>query len=371
MNAVQSLISAQHIADIVDEATRAPSAENTQPWKVSWDGERLEVRHDRSKQMASDVGSMLDLTGVGALVESLVLASSTQGLRAAVDVGHEIGDTDGISPVVASITLERDGRPDPLAGYLSTRCTTRRMDKRRKISAAHRGAIEAAAQVLPGVRVHWIADQDIRAVSRLIGLANRLRFEHREFQQELYGNMRFTPAEAEHSRDGLDVATMQLPWGVGTLMWLLRKWPRARFANALGFSRSVGVHAAQEVRASGAIGVLSVDQSRTTTSSFVDGGRALQRAWLEATRLGLAFHPTAGLPVFVAYAERTAGDRIPQRYQQMAVSMASRFRSIMPEIDGRTPQMLFRVGYGERPRVNTLRRDCLSLPTIASIQEKG
>ena len=91
------------------------------------------------------------------------------------------------------------------------------------------------------------------------------------------------------------------------------------------------------------------------SKQFVQGGRALERLWLTATRLGLCFHPTASLPVFLAYA-RAGSPQLMPRHRKLVADISKRFDRLFPVLTDRTVQMAFRVGYGPRPPVRSLRR---------------
>lgn len=125
-------------------------------------------------------------------------------------------------------------------------------------------------------------------------------------------------------------------------------------ANLLGFSRGVARQAAAEVCASGAIGILTVDEP--TKANFLSGGRQFERLWLSATAAGIGLHPAASLAVFLAYAERTDGRGLPAKHWRMAQAMKQEFDRLYPQLQGRTVQMVFRVGYADAPAVRSLRR---------------
>ena len=129
-----------------------------------------------------------------------------------------------------------------------------------------------------------------------------------------------------------------------------------KWANMFGFSRSAGRQAAQEVRRSGAVVFLTVDTP--TTRSFVECGRVLERIWLTATRLGLLFHPTASLPIFLAHS-RTGGGQLAPQHRALAATMTERFYRMFPNVADRTIQMAFRIGYGKLPRIRSLRRPAI------------
>lgn len=346
---------------IVERAVLAPSAENAQPWHFHCDGDRLTLFLDRQQEFASDVDLMLTLTGLGASLENAVIAARKLGYEPEIEVEKLITcDAGERYTPVASLVLANAGERDPLYSYLGARCTCRRMDGKQPIADEVRQRLSTGIERFPAAKIDWLSSPaEIEAVSHLIGMGNRIRFEHEPFHDELYHHLRFTPAEAATTRDGLDVATLQLPRGVAWIMWLLRKWSRMRVANVLGFSRAVARQAAQEVRSSCAVGILTVDEA--TVGDFLAGGRAFQRLWLTATSLGLALHPTASLAVFLAHAERTDLGQLLPRHAEMACDMVDRFYRLCPSLRGRVVQMMFRLGHAASLAVRSLPRPVSSV----------
>jgi hypothetical protein len=225
----------------------------------------------------------------------------------------------------------------------------------RPVEKSQLNELEESCRSFPGVRVHWVDRERLFQFARLVGIGNQIRFEYEPFHDELYKNLRLTKEEAERTRDGLDVATLQLPAALTWLLSALRTWRRMKLFNTFfGFSRTAAKQTAQEVCNSGAIGFLTVPAPNP--QDYVEGGRALERIWLTAIRLGLAFHPTASLPVFLAYARVGAHRKLP-RHEQVIADMARQFNGLYPDVAGRTVQMAFRVGYtSQPPAVRSLRR---------------
>ena len=346
---------------IVAAAVLAPSAENTQPWRFVVHDDALMVCLDRTRTLASDIDDMLSLTAIGACIENAVVAAAACGLRSSVSLVDPVPtDKNPTSAAIAQVHfsaqvhLSVESGYEVLADCIESRCTCRRLDHRRLIEGSLLSELQQSSEGLSNVVVHWVDRRRLRQFAKLVGIGNRIRLEHQPFHQELYDNLRFTANEAARTRDGLDVATLQLPRGLTRLLSALRAWPRMKRANLLGFSRSVARQAAHEVRHSGAVGFLTVPGPEAR--AFVEGGRAMERIWLTATRLGLGFHPTASLPVFLAHA-RTGGRGLLPYHQRLTADMSERFYQAFPEVTGRAVQMAFRIGYvSEAPLVRSLRR---------------
>ncbi|MCA9235153.1 MAG: hypothetical protein KDA44_06765 [Planctomycetales bacterium] len=337
-------------------ALLAPSAENTQPWRFSSAGRRLIVSLDRARTLDSDVDMMLDLTGIGACVENAVIVARNAGWETTVQT-LETADsvaTSALRPVAALEFSPAGPAGDPLAAHIAPRCTRRRMTATPPPTAAELAALSAQVRV-PGVTLTWVTDRrEIGALAKLVGHGNRIRFECREFHREFYDNLRLTPAAAQRTRDGLDLATLQLPGHVRVVLRALRRWSRMRIANACGFAAAVGRQARRETAASGALGLISVDQP--TAEAFVAGGRTLQRVWLAATAADLALHPVAALPVFLGYGRRPADPRLSRSQRRLIEEMVRGFERVRPDVAGRTLQMAFRLGRGPLPPVRSVRR---------------
>jgi len=340
---------------IVQAAVMAPSAENTQPWQFAVDRDTLIIFLDMTRTLESDLGHMLSLTAIGASIENAAIAATVERLHSNVQILVESAPTQGatLHVPIAEIRFVEGATRDPLVDQIESRSTGRRMDHRRQVDADKLDQLTKSCDAFTDASVHWVGSRQLREFSHLIGIGNRIRLEYQPFHQELYHNLRFTTAEADRTRDGLDVATLQLPPGLSKILAALRTWPRMKWANLLGFSRFVARQAAQEVYRSGAVGILSVGGPES--QQFVQGGRALERVWLTATCLGLCFHPTASLPVFMAYANAGA-PHLSSSDRSCVADMSERFYGLFPELSGRTVQMAFRVGYGPTPHVRSLRR---------------
>lgn len=349
-----SKLSIEALTRIAEAARLAPSAENLQPWHFDVGSDSITVSLDMSRRLDSDLNQMLGLTAMGTSAENAVVAASQEGLATQIELL-----TDQVSHLrqglvrIARLTFDGRCGSDPLSEYISARRTSRRMDARRPLSLATLDELSQACREFSRASLHWVDTDRLREFATLVGLGNRIRLEHRPYYEELFRSLRFDPADAAVTEDGLDVRTLQLSASAVGTMRRLRHWRAMRIANLLGFSRLAAVQARNEVYGSGAVGFVTVPE--VGVRNFFAGGQAFERLWLTATQLDLCFHPTASLSVFLAHA-RTNCEGFSAGHRKLVEQISERFAELFPEVRGRVMQIAFRVGYGPTPPVRSIRR---------------
>src|SRR5262249_18737497 len=122
-----------------------------------------------------------------------------------------------------------------------------------------------------------------------LGGLDRVRFLSARLRRELIGELRFSAAEAQASRDGIDVASLQPAAPDGAAMDVLRTG--AGMGLLAWLDRGWGLRNAARDAFAGSAGALALRATATDRPALVDAGRGLMRLWLEATRRGLAVHP--------------------------------------------------------------------------------
>lgn len=179
-------------------------------------------------------------------------------------------------------------------------------------------------------------------MARLLAAADLIRFQYEPFHNEIFRQLRFTAEEAEQTRDGLDLRTLELPPGVGWLLHKLKPWKRMHMVHRLGLGRLLTMPSALAVKRSSAVGLLSV--SRPSVELFLRGGMALERLWLTATGLDLALQPLGSLPIFLAHWHQLGGSRLAATQIARVQYLSDRLRRLLPTLGGHVLQIMFRVG---------------------------
>ncbi|MGH7847739.1 MAG: hypothetical protein ACREQW_21565 [Candidatus Binatia bacterium] len=350
------------IGALLKAGIQAPSGDNMQPWRFHWDGDALEIILDAKRdESLFNVRQLASVVALGAVVENLALAASTYGYRAEVQYFPGGNSSD----VVTRIQFHAGAQPEPLAAAIFARCVNRRSyDRRAVLTPEATAALTNEALLFPGIGIGWVTDLARRKrLARITARGDRLLFENAEVHGHLFSCIRWTQNEAEKTRDGLPLSTLELN-GVDALMFpKLKHWSLVRRLNFLGLSRVVAMKSGALIRTSSAVGLITVPDA--SPEAFLQAGRAFERVWLRATLEKLSFQPMTG---FVLLQLRCRlGDRhgLTEEQVELLASTAKELAAVFPGLEGKMPALMFRVGKAPAPSGRTLRRDLSEISNLS------
>lgn len=336
------------VAAIVRAGLRAPSGDNTQPWRIRVDGTDIHVGLDEERARCAGFGGVAGFMSIGALIEGMRLEALRRGFGALivnendhhwrVEVGVGTTATAG-SELAEAIEARRTNR----APYATTAVAD--ADLQRIEDERGRGA----SLVLRSRR------DDVHAAAKAAALAERVRFDTVD-PRALNKWLRYSPRAAAKTSDGLDVRLLELRpqerLGLRLSVWR----GLIHVMRAFGAGRLASERARGEVLASGAVGV--VTQQGLSPTSFVESGRTMMRAWLRATLLGHAFAPVtmaALLPL-----TRHLGESFSGRHNARLDEAEALVRRTFGVAEPSFPVFMFRIGTPTRLPVVRSRRRCIA-----------
>jgi hypothetical protein len=293
--------------DEIDELIRlggmAPSGGNMQPWKVLVRPGALEVslRPERAGSFL-DVGCLASVFSVGSFVENVALGSAWLGLKYEVEV-HDFRQP---SDRVATIRYLGRGAPDRNALFeqITRRHTNRHLHQGPTLSDAVIDGLRKSIGDSTSVRLCCLSDAPQRkAAAEILGKGSVPLIRHPVLFSQMMTEIRWSEAEADRSRDGVALGTLELPSQAALMLRVLRGWPPLRKLLPRG---ALAKMPEPSILGCSHLCVLAV-RGDLSTQGLVNAGRALQRVWLEATRVQLAIQPLSTLPFLVLRAERFAG----------------------------------------------------------------
>jgi hypothetical protein len=331
---------------------QAPSGDNLQPWIVDVDGDEIRLLVDTSRdQSLYNFEYRASLIALGAMIENITIAGRHLGVAVQTSVART---PNGLAEARLSLA-DAQPRYDPLFDSIGRRCTNRKPYQTRALPAATVAALEACAPKGCGGDVRVVQDrQTMRIVAKAASLNDRLLFEVRPLHDTFYQSMRWTEAEAEASRDGLFVKTLELG-PIELSFKASRSWAVVRTTNLLGASRLAPFHSLRTFMKSAAFAFVQMDSTRP--EACVAGGQLAERTWLTATSLGLGVQPMAGMLCLLPYLRSAGSSGISAGAREVIARADSLFRQALPLGSERLPILLLRMGAAPPPTATSLRRE--------------
>ncbi|MEN3607924.1 nitroreductase [Plantactinospora sp. ZYX-F-223] len=264
---------------------RAPSAHNTQPWRLDYRAAEIRVGWDPADALPAADPSGRDLwLSLGAFVETCLVVAADAGLRVGFVPDHCAGER-RVGWLRAS-----GSRYDTPFGAAEVRG---RRTHRGRFSAGPPAEAVAAADAVAraaGGAVRMVPDADLLA--RLLRVADRHLYADPAVVAELRSWLRLTPGHPGYRADGLSDRCLGLSRGEATgLRAALAAYPVLR---RLGLPRLLAAAAGNPLALGGAVLVL-VGPSGADDAGLVGFGRVLMRVWLTLHAAGLAAHPLSQL----------------------------------------------------------------------------
>ncbi len=335
---------------VLEEAVNAPSGDNAQPWRFTCSKDSIEIWNvqdaDSTPYNFRERGSIL---AIGAVAENIRILATHLGYAAGVRAFP-----DGAEGCVARITLSvAADKPDSLAEFVSLRSTNRAPYKTDPLTPDQIHALEGAARDV-GIALKLANSKDeVRTLARAVSVNERILMEHRGLHDGLFGMIRFS-RRAERRTPGMYIRTMDLPLPVEVLFrTVLRSWKLLQMMNRIGFSKKIPEQTAPIYTASSAFGALILPGEND--ADFFAIGRALQRVWLTATRMGLAIQPTAAI-VYLEQRLRAGDTRtFTAEHASMITESYSTIARSFYLVGNESIGMMFRIGLPTRKTVESFK----------------
>ena len=332
----------------------APSGGNCQPWQFGIQGDRLLFRLDRSRSKTLlDFESTASFMSLGAVVENCSLLSPALGLKATTILNPDSHDPDCVAEMRFR---EMELRPDAVAwaDIIAERCTNRKLGDRAELPDELYTSLSNLVAEREGKLQFVRDDGSLAELAAILAEGDRLRLLHRRMHREMMSEIRWTRAEAERTRDGLDVDTLELSAADVAGMRLVSNWRMMSVVKSLGVGRGLEKPTRQAVESASALGLLTIPG--TGSASYYKGGRVLQRLWLEATKLKLGFQPMTAILYVFALFERGGAQGLDGQERAMLASLRRRYQALFEVPEDAAEIMLFRLAVVAPPSARSLRK---------------
>jgi tRNA A37 threonylcarbamoyladenosine dehydratase len=348
----ETVISDKLITKWIEDSIKAPSAGNNQPWKWYIDKNDLYLLHDKNKSVGwSDPFDHLAYIGLGACLENLVLSASESGYNATINYFPIEKNVLVVAYVSFSVNKNKPKFQKELYSSINLRCTNRKKGTKESIKKEILNDIKLS--VGKEYEILFVEDEkQIDELGEIVSAVEKMRFMNPNGHYEFFKKeIRWTEKEVQETKDGLDIATLELSnlnkTGLKVasnedVMSMIRGWKggeglqkmtrdTVKTSSAVGLIRSIG-------------GV-----------NFVDAGRAVQKAWLMANYHAVSFHPISS-PLFFFDRLENKND-LPIDMQEALKFEENHFTEIFSKQNNSTNVFLFRLSKSDAPSAISLRRD--------------
>ncbi|OWP02075.1 hypothetical protein B2J93_1547 [Marssonina coronariae] len=343
---------------IVAHGCLAPSGGNSQAWHFTSRDGRLDCSIPSNYSWTNlDFEGRSLYVAMGAAVENITLAARAIGLRAQVLPAVRSGPRE-----VCSINFERAAPvQDPLFAAIPKRITNRQPADLEKCLADTKlqALVDTASR--RGAQLRIVTDEaEKRKVAGVIGVVDRVRYLHQGLHSDMSSEVRWTREHAHATCTGIGIDTLGLDTPDRLGAYLITSWPTMEVLRDLDLGSDLE-RPGRETRCH-AFALLTM--ARTGLQAYLEGGRAMQQVWLEATLQDIGLCPSSSSPFMFARLEH-GGDAIYSEAEKQALRAARRdFLDVFPEAEMTTEILLFRLSEAAAPTARSLRRPVSQVLTI-------
>ncbi|PTE21623.1 Tat pathway signal protein [Cereibacter changlensis JA139] len=260
------------LEELVRMATLAPNGHNTQPWRFQLGERTVAILPDvRRRTPVVDPDDHHLFVSLGCATENLVIAAAALGHGSEVVIG-----AGAEPPIEIALTPARPGRQE-LYEAIPLRQSTRSLYDGQPVSTGDLALLEAAARE-DRVSVRLLTGRAERAaLLDFVVAANSAQMDDPAFVEELTGWIRFSPASALETGDGLFAPCSGSP---ALPDWLgHRLFPRV-FRKAAENDKH-----RDQIRSSAGLAVFVAEQA--DPAHWIRVGRSFERFALQAAVLGI------------------------------------------------------------------------------------
>ncbi len=354
-----SELSEAEVAKIVEAATLAPTGGNNQPWKWVYKNNVLHLFHEKSITYSfGDFNDMVSHIGLGAALENLVLKAHEMGYEVQVNEFPNQQDLRYIASVIFSNSSDNTEAHlvDNLADTIAVRTTNRKVVERQLLEPDTIDFIRESVKTMPGAEFHVLEDEnDLKEIAQICSSVERLRFMHPWGHYDFYTKeMRWSKEEAEKTMDGLDIRTLELSASDEAGLLVAKDPSVIEMLNKLEGGKAFEKISKDAVASSSAVCLITMPEF--SPINYINGGRAMQRAWLAANKKGVSFHPVSSPLFFFAKMMYGDGSDMPQAMIAELKALRKRFESLIQTGDNKGEVFLFRLAKAGEPSVRSLRK---------------
>ena len=318
------------IKKIIRESLNAPSGGNLQPWEFVPYDKGVFIGINKSR-ISSELDPLLfgANVAIGAVAENIALTAKNYNLEAITTFSHQSANGNEFVAKIDFQKPEGDFQPSEqdrlLFNMISKRKTNRALnqqpvDKDKLLQINTFLSAEYEEQFL------YVFDQEkIEAIAKLIGIADRLRMSYQNFHKELMQEICWSESEALKRRNGIYIKDLGISEDNAAIN-IMRDWEIIHFLKQIDKGQGTEKLSREVFQKENALGLFVTNHN--SPSSFLQAGRALQKAWLYSTSLNLDWHPATSSIYFFLQLDFPEKIKLPTAIVAQLKTMRAEFNEL-------------------------------------------
>jgi len=316
---------------IIDAALIAPSAGNNQPWKWVFNKGVLFLFHDKYKSWSwGDYFEMGSHMGLGAALENVHLQSQALSLADHPEVFPLKDEPALIAAIRFGPSAEAaDSAVIDFAAHLYTRHTNRKIGEKQKLDASFYTHLQEIANQAAHVNFFYTEDNaELEELSEIIAECDKVRLLNEQGHKEFYQEIRWTREEAENTKDGVELASVDITQGEIAGFKVAGDWKAVEILAEMDQGNAFKKMSTKSVKNASGIILFAIDDF--THEQLVNVGRVVQRSWIFANQQGIAVHPMLSPAFFFNRLIHGDGDEMTAPLAGKLHQLRKRFLKIFP-----------------------------------------
>lgn len=345
------------IRELVAAGCAAPSTGNDQPWKWLYQDGTLFLYHDEYRSFSfGDFQKTASFISFGAAYENLYIHALNKG----IETSYEFLPDPQNEKLVAAIRFKKAEKTvNPalinLDSAIFERHTNRNPSPKTELSVSVFEQLATITESIPGARFQYFTDEHtIKELGDIIGACDRARLlnpaGHNDF---INHEMRWTSEEAKTKKDGIDVKTLGFTNSQLAALNIIRNEKVIRTINKLEGGQGFDSLAKKIVKTASALCMITLPKYNAI--NFFEGGRAMERFWLEATNLNLAIHPVISPFYLFSRILHGNGEGLDSRTIRELTDLRIKFDEIAKLGNNRAEVFFTKIAIAEKPTLKAYR----------------
>ncbi len=346
------MISRETLLKIARYGQMAPSGDNLQDWRFSLKENSIDLIGEFFSH-PFNLSHRASFPGYGAVLENMSIAAQEFGFEMIEDLFPAGGGRDLIASLRFLELAEK--KPHPLFPFIEKRAVNRRNYSRKELPSQIRKELIQTAQN-SGLGQLFIADVSLakKYAAKAAFYGSQVMMERKDVHDALFNSIRWTQRDAEKTRDGLYIKTLELRIQEPAFR-LLSSWGLTKALNFLGLSRFAAFQDYRLCLGSSALGLIQIPND--SPKAVLEGGKLFERFWLKLTSLGLSLQPETAL-IFFLYMLRDNPSQFTPSQRKCLTQGLKMLKEAFSLENERGILMFFRFGYAaQEPSARSLRKE--------------